>query len=115
MQIEKECKTHGYSVHSVQRSGYARCRKCMYDAVKRRRLKVKKMAIEYKGGCCEKCGYSKCISALEFHHRTPEEKDFEIAPKHHNKSWAALVIELDKCILLCANCHREEHESLRLT
>lgn len=110
----KECPRHGEWTHSVQRNGYAKCRRCMYEAVKRRRAKVKTQAIEYKGGCCEKCGYSKCIQALEFHHVDPAEKDFSVSSNTHNKSWEAVKAELDKCILVCANCHREIHAELGL-
>ena len=77
----------------------------------KRRKRVKVLAVEYLGGKCSICGYNKCISALEFHHRDPKEKDFGISGV--TKSFESLKIELDKCILVCANCHREiHHESL---
>jgi predicted transcriptional regulator len=71
----------------------------------RRRSKLK--LIEYKGGRCEKCGYNKCQMALEFHHLNPSEKDFTIG----GKSWSfdKLKSEVDKCILVCSNCHKEIH------
>lgn len=71
------------------------------------RVKAKKQLVEYKGGECERCGYNKCIDALEFHHRDPNEKDFTIS----GKSWSfeRLKNEVDKCILLCSNCHKETH------
>lgn len=72
------------------------------------------MAIAYKGGKCEHCGYCKCDKALEFHHRDPSEKDFGISYKGETRSFDRIKVELDKCILLCANCHREEHERLLL-
>ncbi len=72
--------------------------------------KQKRRAIEYKGGACEVCGYSKSPAAMVFHHRNPSEKDFSIS--HRNLSWENLVVELDKCDLLCQNCHSEEHERL---
>lgn len=76
----------------------------------RQRLKIR--AVEYKGGSCSKCNYSKCIAALEFHHLDPNEKDFGIG-SGDIKAWKKVKIELDKCIILCANCHREEHEKIR--
>lgn len=82
-------------------------------AAKRRRKKLKQMAIDYKGGSCQKCGYNKCNGALEFHHLDPNEKDFGISAKGDTKSWERIRVELDKCILICANCHRELHEELR--
>lgn len=77
--------------------------------VSERRRKLKDMAIEYKGGKCEKCGYNKCNGALEFHHLNPEEKDFSISSSGTTKSFERIKIEIDKCILVCANCHREIH------
>ena len=71
----------------------------------RKRTKLK--LIEYKGGKCEICGYNKCIAALEFHHLDPNEKDFTISGS--SKSFEHLKEEVDKCILVCANCHRELH------
>jgi len=81
-------------------------------AVKKRRRKLKEMAIEYKGGKCQECGYNKAKTALEFHHLDPNEKDFGIAAKGHTRSWEKIKIELDKCIMVCSNCHREIHEDL---
>jgi 5-methylcytosine-specific restriction endonuclease McrA len=77
---------------------------------KRRDLKLK--AIEYKGGKCNRCGYYKSVYALQFHHIDPAEKDFNIGQKGSTRAWATVKAELDKCVLLCANCHFEEHERL---
>ena len=64
--------------------------------------------MDYKGGNCIFCGYNKSLSALEFHHMNPQKKDGIKAHWSFEKS----KTELDKCILLCANCHREFHEEL---
>lgn len=72
----------------------------------------KKRAVEYKGGACESCGYSRSLAALEFHHRDPKEKDFKLSSPHVRQPWHKQKTELDKCSLLCANCHREKHEEL---
>lgn len=61
---------------------------------------------EYLGNKCFICGYNKCLEALEFHHKEPKEKKFAIAGIY-NKKWDTIVEELDKCVLLCSNCHRE--------
>lgn len=63
--------------------------------------------IEYKGGCCEVCGYNKCSAALEFHHKDPKGKDFAISS--HSYSFEKMKKEVDKCMLVCSNCHREIH------
>jgi hypothetical protein len=71
----------------------------------------KEILIGYKGGKCEFCGYSKCNNALEFHHKDPTKKDFNISS--HSYSFDRMKLEADKCLLLCANCHREEHFRLK--
>jgi len=71
------------------------------------RLKVKEQCVEYKGGKCCKCGYNKCLAALEFHHIDPNKKDYTISGG--TKSFQNLKSELDKCILVCKNCHAEIH------
>ncbi len=105
--IEKNCKLHGFTSYVLEGSNSYRCKKCRSNAVQRRRDKVKIMSVEYKGGKCSKCGYNQCIGALEFHHLDPLQKSFGIAYKGYTRSWENVKIELDKCILLCANCHRE--------
>ncbi|MDQ5950410.1 MAG: hypothetical protein QG585_352 [Patescibacteria group bacterium] len=82
-------------------------REALIKAVKKRRHKIKLMSIEYKGGKCKLCGYCKFAGALELHHINSEEKSFGIAAKGYTRSWEKVKEELDKCILLCANCHRE--------
>ena len=57
---------------------------------------------------CEVCGYDEYIAALEFHHINPEEKDFQIN-KYKNSSVDKLRPEINKCVVLCSNCHRIEH------
>lgn len=94
---------------------YADRREYLINAVQKRRRKIRQMAIDHKGGKCEICGYDKCIDALEFHHKDPACKDFSISAKGYTRSWDAVEKELSKCILLCANCHREVHADMVLT
>ena len=70
---------------------------------------IKQWALEYKGSKCEKCGYNKCSEALEFHHKNPEEKDFNLSDRNLILDWQEIKKELDKCVVVCANCHREIH------
>jgi len=86
---------------------YADRREALIKAVAKRRKKVKLMAIEYKGSKCQICGYKKCVAALELHHIKKSEKSFGIGDKGYTRSWEKTRLELDKCVLLCANCHRE--------
>jgi hypothetical protein len=70
---------------------------------------LKERAVVYLGGKCRCCGYNRSLAALEFHHRDPREKDFEISSR---MNWEAVELELRKCILLCSNCHKETHAGL---
>ena len=81
-------------------------------AVSKRRKKIKQMAVEYKGGKCESCGYNKCIDALDFHHVNEKEKEFGLSQSGLTRSWERTKKESDKCVLVCANCHREIHAGL---
>ena len=93
-------------------SYYRKCKTC-YN--KRRGLKFvanKQKQIDYKGGCCQICQYDGCMSALEFHHIDPNEKDIEPTKLKHVFEEARWKPELDKCVLLCSNCHREVHAGL---
>jgi 5-methylcytosine-specific restriction endonuclease McrA len=82
-------------------------------AVSKRRSKIKDMAIIYKGGKCTLCGYSKCKDALEFHHKNDKNKKFGISKDGLTRSWERVRNEIEKCILVCANCHRELHSNIR--
>jgi hypothetical protein len=83
-----------------------------YFRVKRRRQNLKARMIEYRGGACEICNYSKCIQALEFHHKDPKKKKFSLSTTRSYWNWSMIKRELNKCILICANCHRELHSKI---
>lgn len=90
-----------------------RCDACM---VVRNRLSTalavarKRKCIELLGGCCKDCGLvSEYPAVYDFHHPDPNQKDFNIA-KIITHKWEAVLAELMKCILLCANCHRIRHQ-----
>jgi len=91
---------------------YADRRRYLVKAVIKRRKKIREMAIKYKGGKCEICGYKKCLQALEFHHTSNTGKDFGISAKGYTRSWRRVKKEISKCILVCANCHREIHAGI---
>ena len=84
----------------------------MKAAVARRRRKIKELAIEYKGGKCYVCGYDRYIGALEFHHIDPTKKEFGLGMSGLTRSWEKTRKELDKCVIICSNCHRELHGGL---
>ena len=93
----------------AEKRTYQERRKYLLKAVQRRREKVRLMAVNHKGGACQVCGYDRCLEALEFHHLDPTQKDFGISKRGYTRSWAKVKEEVEKCILLCANCHRETH------
>lgn len=81
-----------------------------YEKQKERALSRKMELIELRGGKCEMCGYAKNISALEFHHLNPDDKCFQLDSRHlSNTNKSKILEEVNKCILVCANCHRELH------
>ncbi len=75
-------------------------------AVSKRRKALRQKAIESKGAKCQLCGYNKCLGALEFHHFL-NQKNFGISETGCTRSWQRIEKELELCVLLCANCHRE--------
>ena len=80
--------------------------------IARRSLKLQ--CVMYLGGYCSKCSYSKCIDALSFHHVDPAHKDFTISKVPVTKgAFDKIKPELDKCVLLCNNCHAETHYFMR--
>lgn len=72
---------------------------------KRRKWKL------YAGGKCQRCGYDKCLDDLCFHHKDPKEKKHQVSYIFH---WGGMTDEkikkeIDKCLLVCADCHYELH------
>lgn len=113
-QTEKTCpkckQTKPVDAFSVIRKNrrYSFCKECGSRQTRQRYRNFKKACVEYKGGKCERCGYSKCLWALDFHHKNPAEKLFMISSSPTRSLSASVMAEIDKCLLLCSNCHREE-------
>ena len=85
------------------------CKPCHKDQTIERQRLFKRKSIEYKGNKCYYCGYSRYQGALQFHHLDPSKKNFSIS-KIKLTTWDERATnELDKCVLLCANCHMEVH------
>ena len=91
--------------HHKNKDRCGNCRSVYY------RKKTKQQALDYKGSKCSVCGYDKCMGAMHFHHVYPDDKKFTIASYMFNK-FDSLVEELEKCILVCSNCHSEIHAGL---
>jgi predicted nucleic acid-binding Zn ribbon protein len=99
-----DCREIHYSKRKLER------RKKFGSYVITWRQRTKQRAIFYKGGCCQLCRYDKSVRALQFHHLSEGEKDFNISSV--SKAWQTIKNELDKCVLLCSNCHAEVHDGL---
>ena len=81
-----------------------------YLAQQKRGRERKLELIKLKGNKCELCGYAKNHAALEFHHKNPEEKLFQLDLRSlSNRRWELIEKEVKKCQLLCSNCHAELH------
>lgn len=80
----------------------------VYNTKRKQLLKIK--AIEYKGGKCSVCGgvFPPCV--YDFHHMDPKEKEYNPSVSFERK-WETAKKELDKCILVCSNCHRIIHHT----
>ena len=88
------------------------CRSCFSKDVSLRKQRRKQQSIQYKGGKCLLCGYNKCSWALDFHHKDGKTKEntLSVLLRH---SFEKAKKELDKCNLLCKNCHAETEFQLK--
>lgn len=89
----------------------ADCRDCHNNYMKKqyqqKKIEIQDLKAELR---CAKCGYNKCGAALDFHHINPEDKDDTVARMlSNNYSLERVQNEIKKCVVLCANCHREFH------
>ena len=104
-EVECICTMCGKPYQFRKRSGctLSMCRNCTCKVARDKR---KLECVNYMGGKCIICGYNKYMGALEFHHVDPTNKVFQISSSSRIR-WEKLIPELDKCVLLCSNCHRE--------
>jgi len=103
-----KCRICGKEFKYDRQKGHRKNGMCGSCSVSEARKRRKKLLVEYKGGKCSMCGYDKCVSALEFHHTNPKEKDISFSNGAQRKL-ELMIKEVDKCILVCSNCHREIH------
>ena len=112
----KECKKHGLGYHYITTENNKpryRCCECSKETSQKRDTKKERQTktqqiVDYMGGCCIICGYNKSNYSLECHHEDPTKKEHTIA-QLKNKKWDTILKEIDKCILVCSNCHRDIH------
>jgi hypothetical protein len=109
---KKDVKTENFYQRRGRANSSTYCKVCTNEQTMERVRNLKSLMVEYKGGCCVKCGYDKYQGALDFHHLDPKEKDFNPSQLKKNSFDDKIKSELDKCILVCSNCHREIHFEL---
>ena len=96
-----------HSAMSIDKRTYQDRKEYLKAAVVKRRRTIKERAVALLGGECVLCGYKKHPGVLDFHHLDPNTKSFGISSGGLSRSWTSIENELSKCILVCANCHRE--------
>ena len=101
-----------YLFSMKDRRTYADRADYLKKAVTKRRKKIREMAVEHLGGKCHLCGYNRSISALDIHHLNASKKSFGISQSGCTRSWERVKREIEKCVLICANCHREVHAGI---
>jgi transposase len=104
--VQRLCAHHGETDFGLFSGGTYRCIRCRWEAVGRRRRRVREAIIQEAGGRCALCGYDRSTAALEFHHLDPATKLFTIGG---GNTWSLRRMreEARKCVLLCGNCHAE--------
>jgi len=106
----RRCERHGlteFANYSRGKGSYRWCcKRCVGEAVTRRKQKLKRILVAEAGGRCAVCGYDTCIVNLTFHHVDPCQKSFEMSMRT-GKSISRFREEARKCVLVCANCHGE--------
>jgi transcription elongation factor Elf1 len=103
----KDCQNKYTKQHYKEKTSY------YVERQKRRRKKIKQEFIEFKKTLkCSRCSEDDFV-CLDFHHIDPSQKEISIATAIHNSlSMEKIKQEVDKCIVLCSNCHRKEHHRL---
>jgi hypothetical protein len=122
MKTCSDCKTSknsdDFGLDKIQGDGFRTiCKSCDSSRAMRRRKIIREQVADYLKEVgkdeCKVCGYNKCKAVIELHHINPEEKDAHIAVMV-GKAYSLKTIkkEIDKCIALCANHHREYHAGI---
>ena len=112
---EVKLKTEFYTNESGSCRGYCKRCSCKYHQDRVRKVKIK--MVLYKGGSCERCGLrleNSHYSVFDFHHVDPLTKDPKFSGIKFQK-WEKIKNEIDKCKLLCSNCHRITHAEISLS
>lgn len=113
---EKQKSFINFSKNKNSNNGYeSSCKDCKSEYSKKyfpkrnkKRLLLKAVFVKYKGNKCHRCKINDIpLSAFQFHHLNPDKKDFQVSLKMKDDKRTRK--EIDKCILVCANCHHIIH------
>jgi predicted HNH restriction endonuclease len=88
------------------------CKACMSEQTILRQRKYKSMYVKQMGGSCRSCGFNRYYGALDFHHVDSQKKDSRMSKMTRSPDSPEIQAELNKCVLLCSNCHRMVHAGL---
>lgn len=112
--ICKEDKEYSeYTKDKNKKAGLRSCCKVCDRSIKAESYEGRKWeCFNYKGCKCEICGVIENADFYDFHHRVPEDKCFDVTASLMKK-WELIRAEIDKCLMLCPNCHRKEHIRMR--
>jgi 5-methylcytosine-specific restriction endonuclease McrA len=114
----RNCKQHGDTIFRIDkrkgRRATWRCLKCNSHANTTKNRSFKQRIVDIAGGKCAICSYDSYIGALEFHHIDPSNKGFELNTNSRSRKWSQVLAEIEKCVLLCSNCHKEVHDGMTL-
>ncbi len=89
-----------------------RCKKCLQEKYRKEHQVERQIMKGLKINGCSICGYNSCNGALDFHHVNPEKKKFGLDVTNLRRTNGSVANELQKCVLLCKNCHYELHTKL---
>lgn len=110
MSSKKYRENNREAILAYQREWYKNNSERQKQFVRNREAKLLQWFREYKEAlCCTICGEDH-PACLDFHHRDPNEKEMEISTAlSYGWSKERILVEIEKCDILCSNCHRKLH------
>lgn len=108
--LDKKCSRPFCNNKAINKYCSKRCKNIHNVAL--HAIKTRQKAKEYAGGKCSICGYNTYMCALQFHHLDRNEKQVAFGSSNYGYKWEKLKEEIDKCVLICGNCHAEEEHRL---
>lgn len=92
---------------------YARHKEERKQKILERQRRIRDQVQDYKLSVgCAVCGYNKCARALQFHHTADDKENCVARMTGSGNSFEKILVEIEKCICVCANCHAEIHDTI---